>query len=65
MAKYVQTGTPQKTVGAYLKVVKALEELQQLGEDIGFHHYRTELTGLTGSIILDASTGQWRFNQEV
>lgn len=63
MAKYVETTHPQKTVGAYLKVVKALEELQQLGEDVGFHYARTELNGITGSIVLDATTGKWTFVQ--
>lgn len=63
MTKYVETATPRKTVGAYLKVIKALEELQTLGEDVGFDHYRTQLNGLTGSIVLDAVTGQWTFVQ--
>ena len=63
MLKYVETSHPQKTVGAYLKVVKALEELQQLGEEVGFDFYRTQLNGITGSIVLDANTGKWTFAQ--
>ena len=50
-------------MGAYLKVVKALEELQQLGEEVGFDFYRTQLNGITGSIVLDANTGKWTFAQ--
>lgn len=61
MSKYVETTHPQKTVGAYLKAVKALEELQQLGEDVSFHYARTELTGTTGSIVWD--DGRWSFVQ--
>jgi hypothetical protein len=61
MAKYVKVGTPQKTVGAYIKVVKALNELNALGEDIGFHHYRTELTGTLGSLVQDDCTREWTF----
>lgn len=63
VAKYVVTATPRKTVGAYLKVIKALEELQALGEEVGFDFYRTQLNGLTGSIVQDATTGQWSFVQ--
>lgn len=63
MAKYVETGTPRKTVGAYLKVIKALNELNQLGEDVSFHFYRTELTGTTGSIVQDDCTREWTFVQ--
>lgn len=63
MAKYVETTHSQKTVGAYLKVIKALEDLQALGEDVGFDFYRTQLNGLTGSIALDATTGKWSFVQ--
>ena len=61
MAKYVETTHPQKTVGAYLKVVKALEELQQLGEDVHFDWHRTQLNGITGSIVWD--DGRWTFDQ--
>lgn len=63
MAKYVETGTPRKTVGAYLKVVKALNELQALGEDVGFHYYLAALTGITGSIVQDDCTREWTFVQ--
>lgn len=63
MSKHVETTHPQKTVGAYLKVIKALNELNALGEDIGFHFYRTELTGTTGSIVQDDCTREWTFVQ--
>lgn len=62
MSKYVETGTPSKTVGAYLKVIKALEALQALGEDVTFDFYRTQLNGITGSIVWDED-GSWRFVQ--
>lgn len=61
MSKHVTVGTPQKTVGAYLKVIKALNELQSMGEEVGFHFYRTELTGITGNIVRDDITGEWSF----
>lgn len=63
MAKYVETTTPRKTVGAYLKAIKALNELQALGEDVSFHFYRTELTGTVGSIVQDDVTREWTFVQ--
>lgn len=50
MAKYVTVGLPQKTVGAYLKVAKALNELQALGEDVSFHEWDPEIVGITGAI---------------
>lgn len=63
MSKYVETGVPQKTVGAYLKVVKALNELHDLGENTGFHAWDPLIVGITGSIAQDAATGEWRFVQ--
>lgn len=63
MSKYVQTGAPKKTVGAYLKVIKALNELQELGEDVVLLDYPLSLTGITGRIINDDS-GEWRFVQD-
>lgn len=61
MSKHVVTGIPRKTVGAYLKVVKALNELQALGEDVGVHFCRSELVGLTGGIVQNDHTGEWTF----
>lgn len=61
MSKYVQTGAPRKTVGAYLKVVKALNELQDLGEEISFHQWDPVIVGLTGGITQDAQTGEWSY----
>lgn len=61
MAKYVTTGIPQKTVGAYLKVIKALNELQDLGEETSFHPWDPVITGLTGGIVQDEQTGEWSF----
>lgn len=62
MNKWVQTGTSRKTVGAYLKVVKALNELQQLGEDTSIFWTLDgdAVVGITGSIIQDEE-GRWRF----
>ena len=59
MAKYVTTGIPQKTVGAYLKVVKALNELEDLGEDVQALGYGT-LDGISHSIRWDGET--WRLD---
>lgn len=64
MAKYVITGTPQKIVGKYLKVVQALNELHALGEETGVHWCDPAINGLTGSIVQDDTTGEWRFVQE-
>lgn len=61
MKKYVETSHPQKTVGAYLKVVKALNELQALGEEARLHPWSPAITGLTGGIVQDLDTGEWRF----
>lgn len=61
MSKYVETGTPRKTVGAYLKVVKALNELEALGENTGFHAWEPLITGITGVIAHDPETGEWHF----
>lgn len=61
MSKYMTPGTPRKTVGAYLKVVKALNELAALGEDTDFHPWNPEITGLLGKITKD--DGVWRFTQ--
>jgi hypothetical protein len=61
VSKYVQTGTPKKTVGAYLKAVKALNELQTLGEDVVIHDWHPSLTGITGRIIQDDDTGEWSY----
>lgn len=63
MAKYVQTGTPRKTVGAYLRAVKALNELRALGEDVKIHPWRYELNGVSGVIAQDEDNGEWRFVQ--
>lgn len=63
MSKHVETTHPQKTVGAYLKVIKALNELQALGEEVGFDFYRTQLNGITGSIAQDDYTREWSFVQ--
>lgn len=63
MSKYVTTGTPRKTVGAYLKAVKALNELEQAGELISLHPYRPELRGIVGRIVQDPDTGGWTFVQ--
>lgn len=57
MPKYVETGMPQKTVGAYLKVVKALNELEALGEDPDFHHSDPAIWGLSAVITKD--DGVW------
>lgn len=48
---------PQKTVGAYLKVVKALNELEALGEDPDFHHSDPAIWGL--SAIITKDDGVW------
>lgn len=50
-------------MGAYLKVIKALNELQALGEEVGFDFYRTQLNGITGSIAQDDCTREWSFVQ--
>lgn len=63
MPKYVEVGMPQKTVGAYLKVVKALNELHALGENTGFHAWDPIIVGISGAIAQDAETGEWRFVQ--
>lgn len=63
MSKYVETTHPNKTVGAYLKVIKALEALQALGEDVSFDFYRCQLNGITGSIVQDDVTREWSFVQ--
>jgi len=59
VSKYVQTGTPKKTVGAYLKVVKALNELEALGESAVLHEWEPALVGITGRIYQDSETGKW------
>jgi hypothetical protein len=63
MSKYVETTHPQKTVGAYLKVVKALNELEQAGELVSLHPFRPELRGIVGRITQDSDTGEWSFVQ--
>lgn len=63
MAKYVHRGAPRKTVGAYLKVIKALNELTAMGEDPDFHAWDPCITGITGGITRDQATGEWRFVQ--
>lgn len=63
MSKYVTVGIKQKTVGAYLKAVKALEALQELGEDVAFDFHLTQLNGTSGSIVQDQTTGEWTFVQ--
>ena len=63
MSKYVQTGVPRKTVGAYLRAVKALNELEVQGEILSLHPYRTELCGILGAIRQDPETGEWSFEQ--
>lgn len=62
MSKYVQTGIPRKTVGAYLKAVKALNELHELGEEIDLHQWEPIIVGLTGRIIRD-DNGTWRYGE--
>lgn len=64
MSKHVQTGTPRKTIGAYLKVVKALNELEALGEDIDFHPWEDSLFGVTGKITRNHKAGEWRLDVE-
>lgn len=61
MSKYVETGIPKKTVGAYLKVVKALKELDALGENTGFHPWDPVVVGATGRIYQDHETGEWTY----
>lgn len=63
MAKYVETGMPQKTVGAYLKVVKALNELHALGEELWVNEPDVRIIGITGTIEQDPDTGVWSFVQ--
>ncbi len=59
MAKYLEPGHPRKVVGAYLKVVKALKELDRMGEETGFHAWDPAVVGLTGTII--RRDGEWTF----
>lgn len=61
MSKYVETGIPKKTVGAYLKVVKALKELDALGEGVVLHEWEPALVGTTGRIYQDHETGEWTY----
>ena len=63
MAKYVTVATPKKTVGKYLKVVKALNELHMLGEETGVHYCNPEINGISGTIRQDDRTGEWSFVQ--
>ena len=67
MSKYVATGIPQKTIGAYLKVVKALNELHSLGEETGFYYVNDcqdlAVSGLIGGIVQNPETGEWTFVQ--
>lgn len=63
MSKYVQRGTPKKTVGAYLKVVKALNELHALGENTGFHEWDPVIVGITGRIFQHPETGEWSYGE--
>ena len=63
MSKYVQTAVPRKTVGAYLRAVKALNELEAQGEILALHPYRPELRGILGGIVQDSETGEWTFVQ--
>lgn len=48
-----------KTAGAYVDLVKALNRLEDAGEmplfDQGF-----EAVGVTASVVRDADTGRWR-----
>lgn len=60
MSKYVQTGTPKKTVGAYLKAVKALNELSALGEGVRLHEWEPAVVGLAGRIYQDPE-GEWHY----
>lgn len=64
MAKYRIPSVSRKTVGAYLRAVKALNALQDLGEDVGIHPWEPRLQGTAGSLAWDELTGQWTFNQE-
>lgn len=63
MAKYIQRETHRKTVGVYLKAVKALNELNRLGEETGVHWQNPEINGLSGTIAQDNVTGEWHFVQ--
>lgn len=58
MPKYVETGMPQKTVGAYLKAVKALNELAALGEELWINEPDGRIIGITCTIAQDES-GVW------
>lgn len=63
MSKYVTTGTPSKTVGAYLKVIKALNELVDMGEEINFDpHGNPQIMGITGGVVQNVN-GRYRFVQ--
>ena len=63
MSKHVEVGTPQKTVGAYLKVIKALNELEGMGEMLVLHPFWPQLNGIVGKIVKDEDTGEWSFVQ--
>lgn len=63
MPEYARTTQPKKTVGAYLKAVKALNELAALGEAVNVHEWDAALVGLTGRIVRDPGTGQWSYTE--
>lgn len=55
----IRNTAPQKTVGVYLKAVKALNDLEALGEETGFHAWEPVLVGITGRIV--KRDGKWIF----
>lgn len=58
MSKHVETTHPQKVVGAYIKAVKALNELAALGEDLWINEPDVRIIGITCTIEQDEA-GVW------
>lgn len=62
MEKHVTPSHPQKTVGAYLRVVKALQALDDMGENTCVDWLQPSIVGLIGAIEQN-SDGVWTFVQ--
>lgn len=63
MSKHVETTHPQKVMGLYVSLKKALDALGAAGEDVRFDSYRTQLNGLTASVVQDDCSGDWTIVQ--
>lgn len=60
MAKYCETTHPQKTMGLYGQLARALNALEALGESVVVDNYlHPLLSGITAEVRQDPETGQW------